>query len=184
MTAATSTPTASRNAGHASRVVGASPAPPRLTRRRTRSARSSSAFASRHRAHARRWRSCWHASALHTRCRSPARACGRNHRRQTRQGRERTTPHRRAQRPLLRHARQITPGPILASTRGSFLASGEEKIVGSVHFSPVLVWDAARNTPVGFLLLGANGVRPPALTPDALRVVAEYLSETATPVSA
>lgn len=99
MTAANSRPTACRTAGHASRVVGASPAPPCVTRRRTRSARSSSAFASRHRAHARRLRSRWHPGAPQTRWRSPARGCGRNHRRQTRHGRERSTRHRRLHHP-------------------------------------------------------------------------------------
>jgi hypothetical protein len=54
-----------------------------------------------------------------------------------------------------------------------------EKVVGSLHFRPVPLWDAAQRVPLGFLLLGAKGAAPGAPEPDALRVLADCLSRSA-----
>ncbi|HEY6559159.1 MAG TPA: protein kinase [Polyangiaceae bacterium] len=61
------------------------------------------------------------------------------------------------------------------SVAEAVLAHTSEKVVGRLHFRPVPLWDAARNVPIGFLLLGSNGVAPRSPEPDALRVLAGYL---------
>ncbi len=151
----TSRPTTSRATSSRSRAIGAATSAPgdpssgsRRSRCRSRSSRSSSSCRSCHALHACRCRSRWHSGALHTRCRSPARRCGRNHRRQIRHGRLRVIHHERhplhcslARRPAA--SARVAPGPsspahpprvsshchhegsVLASEPGFILASGE-----------------------------------------------------------